>query len=143
MNNPALSQVKYNIQTQAISIPLCLEVPNTKSKADHVSQHCSIGSDTNSKTLDISPLITVEQSSSKQQATITNSQNVENDQPMKEQELEIFKAPRLNRNKPTGQIPSPVRISLDQNTRQTNSEERAQDQDQHMNEHIYQIKLKI
>ena len=64
---------------------------------------------------------------------------MENDQPMKEQDLEIFKDPRLNCKKPkqgTGLIPSPVRISSDQDERRANSDERAQDQNKHMDDHI-------
>ena len=60
---------------------------------------------------------------------------MENDQPMKEKDLEIFKTAMWNpktQNQDTGQIPSPEKISSDQTTSQTNSEKTGQDMDEHM-----------
>ena len=75
--------------------------------------------------LDNSQLIIDDGSSSKQEAIIPNRQNKESHQPMKEKDLEIFKAPTLNhktQKQDTGQIPSPSNKAGDQTTSQTNSE---------------------
>ena len=77
-----LSQVKYNIQAQAILI--MSQFPNIRSKDNHVAKPSTIGSKTNLAELDISQLVIDEGSSSKQQAIIDNRQNKENYQPMKE-----------------------------------------------------------
>ena len=79
LNNPTLSQVKYNIQAQAILIIL---VPNIRSQANHVITPSPIGLKTNLAKLDINQLVIDEGYSSKEQAIIAYGKNKQNDQPM-------------------------------------------------------------